>query len=109
MNIYVGNLSYNVTEEDLQQAFAAFGQVASASIIKDQFSGRSKGFGFLEMPVKEEAQAAIAGMNGKMMGERTLTVSEARPRPDNRREGGGSRGGGNRGGGRGGFGGRGRY
>ncbi len=108
MNIYVGNLSYNVTEEDLQQAFAAFGQVASASIIKDQFSNRSKGFGFVEMPVKEEAQAAIAGMNGKMMHDRALNVNEARPRADNRRDG-GSRGGGNRGGGRGNSGGRGRY
>jgi RNA recognition motif-containing protein len=107
MNIYVGNLSYNVTEDDLQQAFAAFGQVASASIIKDQFSGRSKGFGFVEMPSKEEAQTAIAGMNGKMMDDRALNVNEARPRPDNRREG-GSRGGGNRGGGNRG-GGRGRY
>ncbi len=107
MNIYVGNLSYNVTEDDLQQAFSAFGQVASASIIKDQFSGRSKGFGFVEMPSKEEAQMAIAGMNGKMMDDRALNVNEARPRPDNRREG-GSRGGGNRGGSNRG-GGRGRY
>ena len=103
MNIYVGNLSYSVTEEELQQAFAAFGQVASTSIIKDQFSGRSKGFGFVEMPVQEEAQAAIAGMNGKMMGDRALNVNEARPRADNRRDGG------NRGGGRGRSGGRGRY
>ena len=108
MNIYVGNLSYNITEEDLQQAFAAFGQVASTSIIKDQFSGRSKGFGFVEMPVKEEAQAAIAGMNGKMMGDRALNVNEARPRPENRRDG-GSRGGGNRGGWSGRSGGRDRY
>lgn len=108
MNIYVGNLPYNVTEKDLQQAFAAFGQVASASIIKDQFSGRSKGFGFVEMPVKEEAQAAIAGMNGKMMGDRALNVNEARPRADNRRDG-SSRGGGNRGGDRGKSGGRSRY
>ncbi len=104
MNIYVGNLSYNVTEEDLQQAFAAFGQVASTAIIKDQFSGRSKGFGFVEMPVKEEAQAAIAGLNGKTMHDRALNVNEARPRADNRS------GGGNRGGGRGGRpGGRSRY
>jgi len=105
MNIYVGNLSYNVTEEDLQQAFAAFGQVASASIIKDQFSGRSKGFGFIEMPVKEEAEAAIAGLNGKTMQDRALNVNEARPRAD------GNRGGGNRdgGGGRGRTGGRSRY
>ncbi len=105
MNIYVGNLSYNVTEEDLQQAFAAFGQVASASIIKDQFSGRSKGFGFIEMPVKEEAEAAIAGLNGKTMQDRALNVNEARPRADGNR-GGGNRGGG---GGRGRTGGRSRY
>jgi len=104
MNIYVGNLSYNITEEDLQQAFAAFGQVASTAIITDQFSGRSKGFGFVEMPVKEEALAAIAGLNGKTMHDRALNVNEARPRADNRS------GGGNRGGGRGGRpGGRSRY
>ena len=108
MNIYVGNLSYNVTEEDLQKGFAAFGQVASASIIKDQFSGRSKGFGFVEMPVKEEALAAIAGMNGKMMDDRALNVNEARPRAEKRRDG-GSRGGGSRGGDRGRSGGRSRY
>ncbi len=91
MNIYVGNLSYKVTEEDVQQAFAAFGQVTSVSIIKDQFSNRSKGFGFVEMPVKEEAQAAIAGLNGKTMDDRPLNVNEARPRAD--RRDGGSRGG----------------
>jgi len=103
MNIYVGNLSYNITEEDLQQAFAAFGQVASTAIITDQFSGRSKGFGFVEMPVKEEALAAIAGLNGKMMSDRALNVNEARPRADRRS------GGGDRGGGRGRSGGRSRY
>ena len=81
MNIYVGNLSYNVSEEDLKTAFEAFGQVASASIIKDKFSGQSKGFGFVEMPSKEEAQAAITGMNGKEMKGRTLNVNEARPVP----------------------------
>jgi RNA recognition motif-containing protein len=91
MNIYVGNLSYNVTEEDLRQAFEAFGQVASASIIKDKFSNQSKGFGFVEMPVKEEAQAAITGMNGKQLKGRTLNVNEARPRSDDRRGGGGGR------------------
>ena len=64
MNIYVGNLSYNVTEEDLKKAFGAFGQVASASVIRDQFSDRSKGFGFVEMPESSEAQAAISGLNG---------------------------------------------
>jgi RNA recognition motif-containing protein len=89
MNIYVGNLSYNVSEEDLKTAFEAFGQVASASIIKDKFSGQSKGFGFVEMPSKEEAQAAITGMNGKEMKGRTLNVNEARPRSDDRRGGGG--------------------
>jgi cold-inducible RNA-binding protein len=102
MNIYVGNLSYNVKEEDLQQAFAAFGQVASVNIITDQFSGRSKGFGFVEMPVKEEAMAAIAGLNGKPLKDRDLNVNEARPRADNR-------GGGSRGGGKGRPGGRSRY
>ncbi len=102
MNIYVGNLSYNVTEEDLRKAFAAFGQVASASIIKDKFSGRSKGFGFVEMPSNEEAKAAIAAMNGKELGGRNLNVNEARPRSDDRRQGGG-------GGGRGGFGRSSRY
>ncbi len=87
MNIYVGNLSYNVGEEDLKQAFEAFGKVTSASIIKDKFSGQSKGFGFVEMPEKEEAQAAISGMNGKEMKGRTLNVNEARPRSDDRRGG----------------------
>jgi RNA recognition motif-containing protein len=98
MNIYVGNLSYTITEEDLRQAFGSFGQVASASIIKDQSSGQSKGFGFIEMPVMEEAQAAISGMNGKEMKGRKLNVNEARPRTEERRGGGG--GGGRRPGGR---------
>ena len=91
MNIYVGNLAYSVTEEDLRQAFEEFGQIASASLIKDQSSGQSKGFAFVEMPVKEEAQAAISGLNGKEMKGRKLTVSEARPRADDRRGGGGGR------------------
>ncbi|HOO51103.1 MAG TPA: RNA-binding protein [Alphaproteobacteria bacterium] len=103
MNIYVGNLSYKVTEEDLLQAFTAFGQVDAVSIIKDKFTSQSKGFGFVEMPVTEEARAAITAMNNKMLGDRTLNVNEARPREDNRRDGG------NRGGGRGRSGGRGRY
>jgi len=94
MNIYVGNLSYTVTEEDLRQSFGNFGQVTSASIIKDQSSGRSKGFGFVEMPVEEEARAAISGMNGKDMKERKLNVNEARPRADDRRGGSGRRPGG---------------
>ena len=100
MNIYVGNLSYAVTEEDLRQAFEDFGQVASASLIKDQSSGQSKGFGFIEMPVKEEALAAISGLNGKEMKGRKLTVSEARPRSEDRRGGGGGGGGSRRPGGR---------
>ena len=65
MNIYVGNLSYKVTEEDLKEAFEAFGQVGSASVVKDRYSGESRGFGFVEMPTKAEAEAAIEGLNGK--------------------------------------------
>ena len=91
MNIYVGNVSYNVTEEDLRQAFEGFGQVTSVSIIKDKFSGQSKGFGFVEMPVKEEAQAAIGGLNGKELKGRKLNVNEARPRTGDRAGGGGAR------------------
>jgi len=100
MNIYIGNISYEVTEEDLQQAFEAFGQIASVSIIKDKYSGQSKGFGFVEMPAKAEAQSAIDGLNGKELKGRTLNVNEARPRTEGR----GGRGG--YGGGRGGQGGR---
>ena len=85
MKIYVGNMSYNITEEDLRQAFEAFGQVSSASIVKDKFSGQSKGFGFIEMPTKEEAESAISGLNGKEMKGRTLNVNEARPRSDDGR------------------------
>jgi len=97
MNIYVGNLSREVTEEDLQQAFEAFGQVASVNVIKDKFSGESRGFGFVEMPAKAEAQSAIDGLNGTELKERTLNVNEARPRSEGRR-GGGRRGGGGGGG-----------
>ena len=99
MKIYVGNLSYEVTEEDLRQEFEAFGEVTSVSIITDKYSGRSKGFGFIEMASVSEGQAAITGLNGKTLKERTLTVNTARPRSDNR--GGGSYGG-RRGGGFGG-------
>lgn len=84
MNIYVGNLSYEVSEEDLQQEFMAFGEVTSASVIKDQYSGRSRGFGFVEMSSKSEGEAAIAGLNGKTLKDRALTVNEARPRSDKR-------------------------
>lgn len=89
MNIYVGNLPYTVSETDLQEAFGAFGQVESVNIIKDKYSGESKGFGFVEMPTKDEAQAAIDALNGKDFKGRTLNVNEARPRGEGRRGGGG--------------------
>ena len=88
MNIYVGNLSRDVTEEDLRQTFEAFGKVESVTIIKDKFSGESRRFGFVEMPAKAEAQSAIAGLNGKELKGRPFKVSEARPRPEGRRGGG---------------------
>jgi RNA recognition motif-containing protein len=85
MKIFIGSLSYNVIEEDLRQAFEAFGQVASATVIKDEQSGRSKGFGFVEMPVQAEAQSAIAALNGQAFKGRTITVNEARSQSDDRR------------------------
>ena len=85
MNIFIGSLSYNVTEGDLREAFEAFGQVASAAVIKDEQSGRSKGFGFVEMPNQAEAQSAIEVLNGKALKGRTITVNKARPHDDNRR------------------------
>lgn len=91
MNIYVGNLSREASDEDLRQAFQSFGQVSSISIIKDKFTGESRGFAFIEMPSKDEAQAAIAGMNGKELKGKILTVNEARPRTE-RSERGGRRG-----------------
>ncbi len=96
MKLYVGNLSYDVMEDEVRQAFAAFGEVTSVSIPSDRQSGRSKGFGFVEMATKAAAEAAIAGLNGKSLKERTITVAEARPRTDSRPGGGygGSRGGG---------------
>ena len=84
MNIYVGNLSYEVTDEDLQGAFGAHGQVESAKVIKDMYTGRSRGFGFVEMPDNNEAEAAIEALNGKELKGRTLSVNKARPRSDNR-------------------------
>ena len=101
MNIFIGNLSYNVTEGDFRQTFEAFRQVVSATVIKDQQSGRSKGFGFVEMPVQAEAQSAIEVLNGKALKGRMISVNEARSHTDNRRgkDGGGegdSRGGGDR-------------
>ena len=109
MNIYVGNLAREVTEEELRQAFEAYGQVATASIIKDKFSGESRGFGFVEMATKEEAQAAITGLNGKDLKGRTLNVNEARPRSEGGRGEGGGRGRGGFGGGGGGGRGRGGF
>ena len=102
MKLYIGNLSYEVTEEDLKLALEPFGKVESVTLIKDKFSGQSKGFGFVEMSSKAEGQAAIDGLNEKELKGRALTVNEARPRT----EGGGSRGGYSGGGGsRGGYGG----
>ena len=88
MNIYVGNLPHEVTDEELREAFEAFGQVTSVNIIKDRDSGQPRGFGFVEMPANAEGQAAISGLNGKEMKGRTLVVSEARPRSEGDRGGG---------------------
>ena len=124
MKIYVGNLAFDVTEEELTSEFEAFGKVESVAIPADRFSGRPRGFAFVEMATKSEAEAAIAELNGKMLKERTIVVNESRPRPDNRGSGsyssrrsggyggggygGGGYGGGGRGGRSGGGGGRGR-
>ncbi|MCX6825762.1 MAG: RNA-binding protein [candidate division Zixibacteria bacterium] len=91
MNIYVGNLSFEATEDDLRQAFEGFGKVASVTILKDKFSGKSRGFGFVEMPASEEAQAAIAGLDGKDLRDRALKVNEARPQTDRGDRGSGGR------------------
>ncbi len=110
MKLYVGNLSFQTSSDDLQQLFAQVGTVESASVVEDRETGRSRGFGFVEMATKEEGQAAIEQFNGKDLNGRNLTVNEARPREDRGGGGGGGRGGfgGNRGGG-GGGGGRGGY
>ena len=111
MNIYVGNLAYEVSESDIRTEFEAFGEVTSVAIIKDNYSGQSKGFGFVEMPKLQEGQAAITGLNGKKLKERAITVNGARPRGEGGSSGGRSGGGGGRssygsgGGGRGGGGG----
>ncbi|MBI4187473.1 MAG: RNA-binding protein [Chloroflexi bacterium] len=104
MRIYVGNLSYEVLEDELRQEFAAYGGVTSVSIPADKYSGRPRGFAFVEMESKSEGEAAISGLNGKVLKERTIVVSEARPRADNRGGGGsyGDRWGGGGGGGGGG-------
>lgn len=108
MDIYVGNLAYATTDEDLRGFFAAYGTVSSARVCVDRMTGRSKGFGFVEMPNNEEAQAAITAMNGRDVDGRALRVNESQPKPrDDRRGGGfgGGGGGGYGGGGGGGFGG----
>ena len=92
MDIYVGNLPYDVSEDDLRETFGTYGQVASVRIIKDRDTGRSKGFGFVEMPSAEEAQAAINALNGTQLKGRPLTVNEARGRPEGGRGGGAGRG-----------------
>jgi cold-inducible RNA-binding protein len=108
--LYVGNLGYGVTDQDLEQLFAAHGTVESAQVIMDRDTGRSKGFGFVEMKTDQEAQAAIAALNGQDNGGRPLTVNEARPKTEGGRGGGGGgRGGYGRGGGGGGYGGGRRY
>ena len=108
--LYVGNLSYNTTSSDLEQLFAQHGSVSSAEVIQDRDTGRSKGFGFVQMGSDDEAQAAIAALNGQQHDGRALTVNEAKPREDRPRGGGGGGGGGRGGyGGGGGGGGRGGY
>ncbi len=88
MNIYVGNLSREVTEDELREAFKAFGQVTSVNIVKDRYGGQPRGFAFIDMPAKAEAQAAITGLNGKELKGRRLIVNEARPRSEGGRGGG---------------------
>src|ERR1700730_7545192 len=105
--LYVGNLAYGVTDSDLQTMFGAHGTVQSAQVIMDRDTGRSKGFGFVEMSSDQEAQAAIAALNGQQSGGRSLTVNEAKPREA--RAAGGRPGGGRSGGGSGGYGGGKRY
>jgi RNA recognition motif-containing protein len=102
MKIYVGNLSYEITEQKLREEFEPFGTVDSVSIITDRDTGKPRGFAFIEMPTVSEGKAAITGINGKAIDERTIVVNEARPRNDNRNSGsyGNRRGGGNYGGGR---------
>ncbi|WP_176011638.1 RNA-binding protein [Victivallis sp. Marseille-Q1083] len=98
MNIYVGNLPYSITREELEQEFSTFGEVSSARIVNDRESGRSKGFGFVEMNNDDEARRAIDELNGKELGGRKAVVNEAKPREERppRRDGGFNRGGGER-------------
>jgi RNA recognition motif-containing protein len=96
MNIFVGNLARDVTDTDLREAFSAFGQVASATVIRDKFSGESRGFGFVDMPATAEAQSAITGLHGTALKGQALNVNEARPRADDRGRGRRPNGGGRR-------------
>ncbi len=89
MNVYVGNLPWGLSEEDLREAFEAYGEVASAKIVQDKFTGRSRGFGFVEMPNNEEGEAAISALNGKDLKGREIVVNQARPRRDDQGGGGG--------------------
>lgn len=107
MNIYVGNLSRDVTEEQLKEAFGAYGEVKSVAIIKDKLTGEARGFGFVEMPSNEQAKMAMEELDGKELGGQALKVNEARERAGGGGGRGGSRGGPRRGGGGGGYGGRG--
>ena len=91
MNIYVGNLSWEVTQEDLKEAFEAHGQVASANLVSDKYTGKSRGFGFVEMPVEDEARAAMGALNETDLKGRQLNVNEAKPRNDRGGGGGGDR------------------
>ncbi|MBI4328463.1 MAG: RNA-binding protein [Chloroflexi bacterium] len=104
MNLFVGNLAEDVTDDDLRTLFTTYGEVASATVLKDRYSGRSRGFGFVEMPNNAQAEAAINGLKGKDLKGKSLTVDQARPRSDTRGgprggDSGGYRGGGSRGGG----------
>src|SRR4030043_437704 len=89
MNIYVGNLSYETTDETIREAFESFGQVTSARVIKDKYNGQSRGFGFVEMPAQSQAQTAIKSLNGRELQGKQMSVKEARPRADEGRTGGG--------------------
>ena len=89
MNIYVGNLAYSVTEDDLKEAFAAYGEISSVSLITDKFSGQSKGFGFVEMPNNSEADAAIKALNETALKGRNMKVNQAKPRAERPPRGGG--------------------
>jgi RNA recognition motif-containing protein len=91
MNIYVGNISSQLTEEEMNEAFSSYGELTSVKLIKDRYTGENRGFGFVEMPKEEEAEAAIAGLNGKELKGKELKVNKARPRTENSRRGGSSR------------------